>query len=107
MVADWFSIRDDGPADETLEQFIVRQGLAFLASGTQTVDSGIVIPDYPDECTEYTATIDDSKSNAEAYTKELEALLTFASFADPLFGARATAVCTAASMSIDFQAAAL
>lgn len=42
----------------------------------ETVDSGIVVPDYPEDCVEFTANIEATKLALIYYKADVEAIIT-------------------------------
>ena len=93
MFVDWHSICEDCPADQTLEEFIVERGQAFVASGTATVEADFTIPEYKDSCVDYVDSIASTDAAAQTYKTNLEQVLTLDSWAKPMFEALQEKIC--------------
>jgi hypothetical protein len=104
MFVDWAAICEDCPEGQTLEEFIIMMGNAFVASGTETVEADFTIPEYQGSCVEYVDTIDNTDEAAQTYKTNLEQVLTLDSWAMPMFEALQDKICNDVSGELASQA---
>ena len=64
LFAMWHAVAGTG---ETLEEFREASRQRFMEEMVPLIDSGIVIVDYPEDCDEYSATIQNTKLELEMY----------------------------------------
>jgi hypothetical protein len=105
MVNMWFEICDDCTEDN-IDDFIRRLGQDFVNSGT-TFDSGIVVPEFPEDCLEYVVSIGDSQAALYLYKQQFEFNRAFDLWATPQFEALQARLCAAASSDLGFQTSGL
>lgn len=106
MVQHWYEVCDDCPEGETYDEFVKRNGLAFIASGV-TFDSGIDVPEYPLDCLEYVESLEASQQALELYVQQLEFNLAFDEWATPQYEDLLERICMASSTDLGFQASGL
>jgi hypothetical protein len=105
MVNMWFEICDDCTEDN-IDDFIRRLGQEFVDSET-TFDSGIVVPEFPEDCLEYVDSLGESQAALALYKQQLEFNRAFDQWATPQFEALQARLCAAASSDLGFQTSGL
>jgi hypothetical protein len=103
LFADWFEVDEAGPSGETLDEFKTRTEDNFAASGTETTDSGIEVAPYPDDCVEYSTTIDASHDALLDFKTQIEACLTFEQWAVPQLIQAQEDHCLLDTMNLEFE----
>lgn len=103
MVGEWFALCTDCEEDETLEEFIRRQGRAFLDSDPETIEADFEVPDYSDDCVEFDESIETTHAMTLSYKRALEAVQTFQAWMEPQFNVLLAAAFEEAKMALEAQ----
>ena len=84
LYQDWYDLDTTKPQGETLDQFIERIKMNYAIANPPAEDSGVIIPDYPEDCDIYVMMIEASKQALVDYKATLDECIRFDKWANPI-----------------------
>ena len=107
LLMDWYNLDTTKPLGETFQQFVDRINMNYVVANPPLEDSGIIIPDYPEDCDIYVMNIEASKQALVDYKATLDECIRFDNWANPLVDPLRTDQCTDLANQMDVETAML